>query len=285
MSDQDKVRDVLEALKPLFTESRTIVVEKQDGVPTFFNVILRTVIEKLNSVPPDALWRSVIDPYFHSLIEALCSTAIRRRQGRLIGWMERVSDLPVKRDIDDRVLSFSQGVLDCVHWKGMPVFKTAYEFSIYSMMVWELKPATIIELGSGKGGSALWFADLLSQYRNSAHVYSIDISRPDLVYNGVTFIEQDIFRIEEWMQSFSLHPRPWLVIEDAHVNIPGVLKCMHNLLESDDYLVIEDSSGKQRDIDEFMKIHGNSYKVDTRYTDYFGLNVTSALNSVFKKIS
>lgn len=171
-----------------------------------------------------------------------------------------------------------------MHWKGQPVFKTVYEFSLYPMMLWELRPATIIELGSGTGSSAIWLSDVLRQFDNPAHLFSLDITPPNTTYEGVTFIEADITRIEEFYSTFRSYPKPWLVLEDAHVNIPGVLNCMHTLMKADDYLIIEDSTAKQRDIDIFMQTYGNYYKVDTRYLDFFGLNASSALNSVFKRV-
>ena len=36
--------------------------------------------------------------------------------------------------------------------------------AMYQMLLWELKPKTIIEIGSGTGGSAVWMADLMKSY-------------------------------------------------------------------------------------------------------------------------
>ena len=285
MSNLETVSSLTQKLHPLFVASRGVVVGKQKGVPTFFNVVLRTLIDKLAVLPPDAIWRESIDPNLHQILSSLCSVAERLSEGRFIGWQNRKISVGKCRDITDHMLAYSQGVLECVHWKGMPVFKTAYEFSLYSMMIWELKPATILEFGSGQGASAIWFADLLSQFNYSTHVYSVDIHPPDLEYEGVTFLERDVNHINEWMPSFSDKPKPWLVIEDAHVNIPGVLNCLNDYLIPNDYMVVEDSSSKQFDIDKFMGSNGHLYRVDTRYVDYFGLNVTSSLNSVFKRVA
>ena len=43
--------------------------------------------------------------------------------------------------------------------------------------MWELKPRTVIEIGTAKGGSALWLADQLSIYGVEGfevHSYDID---------------------------------------------------------------------------------------------------------------
>ncbi len=33
------------------------------------------------------------------------------------------------------------------------------DLAIYARLMWELKPRTVIEVGTAKGGSALWLAD------------------------------------------------------------------------------------------------------------------------------
>ena len=39
------------------------------------------------------------------------------------------------------------------------MMKMAWDMSIYSMAIDELKPRTIIELGTGSGATAMWLAD------------------------------------------------------------------------------------------------------------------------------
>ena len=45
-------------------------------------------------------------------------------------------------------------------WRGVPCFKASYDIAIYAMLIDELRPGTIVELGAGAGGSSLFFADL-----------------------------------------------------------------------------------------------------------------------------
>jgi hypothetical protein len=56
---------------------------------------------------------------------------------------------------------------------------------------------------------------------------------------------------------------------------------MDLILENGDYLIIEDSMPKQDRIAE--AIAGRPYLVDSNYTDFFGINCTSAINSIFVK--
>ena len=46
-------------------------------------------------------------------------------------------------------------------WKGVLLEKDPMQIAAYPMLIYELQPKTIIELGALKGGSAIWLADHL----------------------------------------------------------------------------------------------------------------------------
>jgi hypothetical protein len=79
-------------------------------------------------------------------------------------------------------------------------------------------------------------------------------------------------------------PRPWLVLEDAHVNVHDVLAHMDGFLARGDYLLVEDSRIKTEDLAKFLAQRAQRYRVDTRYTDFFGRNATCAANSIFVRV-
>lgn len=277
---QETIERLRARLLPLFTALRQTVVTEQQGVPTFYNVMARTVRERLESLPAHCNWQSTVEPFLHEFIEHLLIISASMEHGRFVKWSERVSR---HHKLDELSMCVSQGTRECMHWKGLPIFKTIYEFSVNQMMIWELSPATVIELGSGTGSSAVWYADLLKLFGNPGQVISLDIHKPKIEHERVTFIQHNIFQIDLLFNQLQQLPKPWLIIEDAHVNIEGVLTCFDKLMHEGDYLIIEDSSNKQLDIDKFMRLNNNNYKIDTRYTDYFGLNTTSAMNSVFRR--
>ena len=78
---------------------------------------------------------------------------------------------------------------------------------------------------------------------------------------------------------------PWLVVDDAHVNIIELFTFMDQFLVAGDYYVIEDLG----DVPVSALAAGASfieqqgYLVDTDYTDGFGKNVTCAPNAWFRK--
>ena len=84
-------------------------------------------------------------------------------------------------------------------------------------------------------------------------------------------------------------PRPWLVIDDAHANMHNVIPSVAKLLNSGDYYVLEDIFlySKWTSIDVLTSlvdvIDRSGLIVDTKYTDAFGYNVTSAPNGWLKK--
>ena len=147
------------------------------------------------------------------------------------------------------------------------------------MIIWENKPATILEIGSGEGASAMWMADLCKSYNLPTHVYSMDIEPPNVTYDGVTFYSGDIQNVNTIFNVKMLAPHPWLIIEDAHVNVNGVMEYFAKHMHRGDYIIIEDSRGKKG---SKLKVP-SSLLVDTYYCDYFGRNATSSVNTILRK--
>ena len=178
----------------------------------------------------------------------------------------------------------SQGTHGTFTWKNHIVFKSVFDLASYSMLIEELKPDVIIEIGSGKGGSAVWLADMIKILGLNSQIYSYDINKPDFSYPGVSFIEFDLNSLGEYVE-FPENEN-WvgskLIIEDAHVNIPEVLKKIDSKASKGDYLIVEDSDGKQKDLFSFLRDTKTLYLADQHYLDLFGRNGTSAINSIFK---
>ena len=71
----------------------------------------------------------------------------------------------------------------------------------------------------------------------------------------------------------------------AELASPGLLAWLHDRLMAGDYLVVEDSDVKRVELTAFDAAHPGQYKVDTRYTDFFGRNATCANDSIFVRQS
>ncbi|PYC19671.1 CmcI family methyltransferase [Pseudomonas mosselii] len=176
---------------------------------------------------------------------------------------------------------FSQGVNEANRWKGLPLLKGVYDYALYPLMLEHIKPATIFEFGSEAGGSAVWLADLMRMFNLDCHVYSVDLVPPLTHHDKVTFVQGDARAPE---QSFSADflskaPHPWLVIEDSHVNIGGILRHFSTHMQPGDYFIVEDENA-EAEIGQHLLLNPNQYRVDTFFTDYFGYNATCSPDQI-----
>ncbi len=188
-------------------------------------------------------------------------------------------------------------------YRGVPMIKNPFDFAIYPLLLWQVKPKTIIEIGSKEGGSALWFADQVNNFGLDSHIYSVDIVKVDNVsHPRVSFLQgngRDLAKTfsDEFMQSL---PRPLLVIEDAdhaYETSKAVLEFFDPYLEIGEYIVVEDgiisdlvqdanyNIGPHQALKEFLSIYGAEYTIDQQYCDYFGYNLTWCTNGFLKKIA
>lgn len=212
-------------------------------------------------------------------------------QGRFVPWAQRRA---VPRDgldpnrlseIPDMTLIMSQGIDGVLRWRGRELFKNVFDFALIPMLLAELRPATILEIGSGNGASAAWLADLAALAGAACVVYSVDIAPVELDHPGVHFIRADSRDLGAALPPDWAASGPRLVIEDAHIGVGEVLDYVDRFLVPGDYLIIEDSVRKAELIDAFISPRCGSYRVDTRYTDFFGRNATSCIDSILKRVA
>lgn len=233
------------------------------------------------------------------------SETIRNKRFVQIGDRKDCSDLPLSvwQPLTNNYLLQT--------WKGIHLDKSPLEFALYPMLLYDLQPKTIIELGSLTGGSAVWLADHVAMFDVESQVYSIDIDISQLderakVDHRIKFLEGDCNQIEKILPPdlLSTLPHPWLIIEDAHVNLVGILDYFHHHgLDSGDYVIIEDTNQdlweawSDWDDKEFLSRMGcklellknwlikykDHYRIDSYYQDMYGYNGSKNWNSILKK--
>jgi cephalosporin hydroxylase len=268
------------------------VAGPQGGVPTFFDNFLNGVVTRLKSNEALHGWnvKQQALPTTHTAqvigeLQWLAKFLESKKRGRLVPYADRRKEDETGRpcDIGPLELLMSQGTATCLEWNGRPLFKTVFDFAIVPMLLSELKPATIFEIGSGTGTSARWMADLMTSFGSDTQIHSVDIKPVAEAYSGVHFRAGDCKSPASLFDSDLLRgaPHPFLVIEDAHINVHDVLMHIDGFLTKGDYLFVEDSRDKTGDLERFTSARANRYKVDTRYTDFFGRNATCAANSIF----
>ena len=63
-------------------------------------------------------------------------------------------------NVSFNLLSVHEGHLR-VTYRGVPALKCPFDYVLYQMLFMSLKPDLVIEIGTYKGGAALYYADLL----------------------------------------------------------------------------------------------------------------------------
>jgi cephalosporin hydroxylase len=159
--------------------------------------------------------------------------------------------------------------------------------AIIQMLLWELQPKTIIEIGSGNGSSAEYMKDIMAMYNVDCKIFSFDIRNKDqgISDNTINFLHCDCNDVQTLNKiDYTVLPHPWLIVEDSHVNVFGVLEFLNTFSSEGDYFYVEDIDFRKRiDLEKFLKL--DNFKLDLKYLNYFGKNMTCAKNGIFKKMA
>jgi cephalosporin hydroxylase len=180
-------------------------------------------------------------------------------------------------------------------YRGVPMLKNPFDLALYPLLLERAKPRTLIEIGSHRGGSAMWFAD----QRPAMRVISIDLQPPGVMYPNVEFMQGDATRLGDVLDMQSIE-RPLLVIEDSNhmaATTASVLDFFDRRLQPGEYIVIEDGiltamraadsygGGPLRAIHEFLARTAGRYEIDRTLCDYFGTNVTWNVDGYLRRVS
>ena len=188
------------------------------------------------------------------------------------------------------------------YWRGVMCNKNPFDLALYARLIWELKPATIIEIGYKYGGSALWFADQAQAMGLDTALYCIDIEQREEYQDDprITFVHGDGRDLGTTLTKEILDglPHPWLVVEDAdhhYLTTLGVLEYFAPFMVEGDYMAVEDGvcdtfdnqdrydGGPNRALDEFGEAHPEIYELDEEYCDYYGNNLTWCTNGWLRR--
>ena len=177
-----------------------------------------------------------------------------------------------------------------IHWKGVLSQKDPFTLASYPLAIQEVRPNTVIEIGSLRGGSALWLADLAQLFgltETTVHSFDVDTQRVQVDDSRITFHYADANDLGTFDATpFESLPHPWFFIEDAHTNLHGVLEYFDRFFSVEDLIVVEDTvtAGVHKDLERFLRERNGQYLVDTHYTDLFGYNVTWHRNGYLRKV-
>ncbi len=185
-------------------------------------------------------------------------------------------------------------------YRGMQAIRYPIDMPLYLMLLQELRPQTVIEIGSREGGGAVWMGDMLSVLDISATVRSIDLEPPKPKYCpwNVFFLKGDESDLGAVSVRWEKLPHPWLVINDASHQYAAVMNCLSFLnkyMVRGDYMVVEDGyitelgedgrqrhGGPARAIAQFLHTCPE-WRIDARLCDFYGKNVTANANGYLVK--
>ena len=208
-----------------------------------------------------------------------------------------MSNLTVK-DIEDGINRST--------YKGFPIQKFPFDYVIYQMLIHEIRPDLIIEIGTMAGGSALYFADLMHVMGiEGGEVHTIDIvpfeerkheclvmPDPEIIYSNP--------RIKTFTEGWAKYDldncknfNTVLVIDDgSHIyeDVVGAFEKFKNVVTVGSYFIVEDGNamevniteehreslqgGPLRGISTILSDPTTHFTVDLNWCDMFGINST-----------
>lgn len=185
-----------------------------------------------------------------------------------------------------------------VTYRGVKAIRCPFDYVIYQMIISEVQPDLVIEIGTRKGGGAYYIADLLDNIGKGI-VHAIDI------VDEVEAVVKEHKRIEFFTNGWSGYDinlvkqfDKILVIEDAshlYEDTIGAMKKFNEVVSIGSYFIVEDgivnelglekkyNGGPLKAIREFLPNHPE-YIIDRKWCDMFGENATFNVNGYLKKI-
>jgi len=135
-----------------------------------------------------------------------------------------------------------------IPYKGCMMTKLPCDMFIYPDIIYQFKPEIIVEIGTQRGTSAIYFADLLKD--NGGKILTIDINFPnnktlnEFKDKNITFIRGDINDSETIKQIIEFcKEKKCLVIDDGSHNqndVYSAFKSLNHLIPNYGFYIIED---------------------------------------------
>ena len=163
-------------------------------------------------------WPSVVSDYalFPKMIEDVRQSFLNAPSR-----FQSISERQDRSDISVETIKAHKKGNYFIHHRGCIILKTADDQAIFKELLTHVRPATVIELGTFTGGSAMWMADSMKLEGITCSLYSMDINTSvlddkvkEIKGDNVTFLQGDSNKIAETFTKDFLKnlPHPWIVI-------------------------------------------------------------------------
>ena len=183
-------------------------------------------------------------------------------------------------------------------YREIECLKCPFDYVMYQMIICEVKPDLIIEIGTNQGGSALYMADLMNSI-GKGEIHTIDVD------NRSNNISKQHSRIKFFHDGWGNYDvklasgfKKILVIEDSSHEYKNTLNAIIRfapLVTKGSYLIVEDGianelgmkkrfqGGPLRALEEFMLLN-RDFILDEKWLNMFGKNATFNIKGYLKKI-
>jgi cephalosporin hydroxylase len=211
-------------------------------------------------------------------------------------FMRMMRNVPPEEKVSFNLRSIYAGHFK-VTYRHIPTLRMPFDYVLYQMILTDVRPDLVIEIGTNFGGTTLYFADLMDALGHGA-VHSIDI---DNRADNLVVAHPRIKLFHEGWEKYDIREtsgfKKILVIDDGSHMYEDVLSMMQKfapIVSPNSYFIIEDGiveevglgaqyhGGPIRAIREFMKVHPE-FQVDRTYCDFFGINATANVNGYLRK--
>jgi cephalosporin hydroxylase len=168
-----------------------------------------------------------------------------------------------------------------VRWMGQPVLKSPFDLWVYQQILVDCRPDVLIETGTHRGGSALYFSMIAGLAGLNMDVVTIDFN-PKIAYDatahrihsiaGISTTSATFSKVKEFLQGRAAHgrlPSVMVVLDSDHSmdNVSKELEMYAPLVTPGQYLVVEDTNvnghpvlpghgpGPYEAVDAFLSTH------------------------------
>lgn len=203
-------------------------------------------------------------------------------------------------NIDGKDVAFSQGdivnlfhvlyyesrVWTNTHWFGHQILKCPLDMWIYQEMLWSLRPDVIVECGTFRGGSALYYAHLFDLIGHG-EIITIDVlEQPDrpqhqrITYMNGSSTDPDM--VAQVTRMIGDGKKVLVVLDSDHArdHVLGEMRAWKDVVTPGSYMIVEDSNvnghparpdhgpGPMEAIDAFMQ-ENNEFQIDLSKEKFF----------------
>jgi cephalosporin hydroxylase len=186
-----------------------------------------------------------------------------------------------------------------VTYRGISTLRVPFDYVMYQMIINEVRPDLVIEIGTNLGGTTLYLADFMDTLGHGMiHTVDIDSRSSELVRN-----HPRIKLFANGWEGYDLHEadgyKKILLLDDGshtYSDVLGALQKFAPLVSLGSYYIVEDGiidemgltkqydGGPLRAIREFLPEH-SEFEVDRTYCDMFGTNATGNVNGYLKRVA